>query len=43
VTKNASNYVIELKNLSEEYDKIDQTLNNIKQKQLDKAAGIGAS
>lgn len=40
MTKNGSNYVIELKNLSEEYDKIDQTLNNIREKQLDQGIGV---
>lgn len=35
--------MIELKNLSEEFDKIEKTLHNIKQKQLDEAEVHGAS
>lgn len=33
VTKKDNNYVIELKNLSEEHDKIEKTLENIRLKQ----------
>ena len=43
VTQVANNYVIELKNLCEEFDKIEKTLHDIKQKQLDAAEVHGAS
>lgn len=43
MTNTESKYVIELKNLSEEYDKIEQTSNMIKQKKLEEAQGIYAS